>query len=161
MLITNKKGKFMKQKLGPKLGTLYQRSWKLFLFSIFISFLGIIFFHTHILILCVIGIMLFSSGIYYLLDLLFHYIIVYQNGFRVKLCVFIPSIIILYHEIDLLEQEKRKYHFLGHLYFRTYYHFIHIPYDTLFTVSEKEYHNLSFLLDKINMVTFQKQKSRL
>lgn len=146
----------MKQTLGSKLGILYKRNWLLFLFSIFVAILGIIFFQTHILVLCVIGMMLFSIGIYYLLDLLFSHIIVYQNGFCVKRFLFMPSLVIPYREIDVLEQEKRKYRFLGHLDFRTYYHFIHKPYDTLFTVTKKEYFNLSFLLDKMNTLTFQK-----
>ena len=74
----------MKKDLGTKLGILYKRNWGLFFFSIVAAILGIFFFQTHILILCVIGMMLFSIGIYYLFDLLFTRIIVYQNGFCIK-----------------------------------------------------------------------------
>ena len=135
----------MKKDLGTKLGILYKKNWVLFFFSIVAAILGIFFFQTHILILCVIGMMLFSIGIYYLFDLLFT---------RIILCI--PSTIITYQEIDELEQEQRKHYFLGHLNFRTYYHFIQKPYNTLFTVSKKEYFDLSFLLDKMNTVSFQK-----
>lgn len=146
----------MKKDLGTKLGILYKRNWGLFFFSIVAAILGIFFFQTHILMLCVIGMMLFSIGIYYLFDLLFTRIIVYQNGFCIKHFLCIPSTIITYQEIDELEQEQRKHYFLGHLNFRTYYHFIQKPYNTLFTVSKKEYFDLSFLLDKMNTVSFQK-----
>ena len=156
MYITNKKEHIMKQQLGSKVGILYKRNWSLFLFSIILAIIGIILFQTHIWILCIIGMMLFSVGIYYLLDLLFSHIVIFQNGFCVKHFLCTPVLLIPYHEIDVLECERRKYYFLVNLHFSTYYHFIHKPYDTLFTVSEKEYHNLSFLLDKMNMVTFQK-----
>lgn len=146
----------MKQQLGSKVGILYKRNWSLFLFSIILAIIGIILFLTHIWILCIIGMMLFSVGIYYLLDLLFSHIVIFQNGFCIKHFLCIPSTIITYQEIDELEQEQRKHYFLGYLNFRTYYHFIQKPYNTLFTVSKKEYFDLSFLLDKMNTVSFQK-----
>lgn len=146
-----------KKELGKKLGTLYKRNWSLFLFSILIAFVGIFFFQTYKLILCVIGMMFFSTGLYFLFDLLFTRIVVYQNGFCVKQFLHFPKTSILYSEVDQLEEEKRKRNVLWHLKFRTYYHFMHKPYDTLFTVSKNEYFHVPFLLDKIGNVSVNNQ----
>lgn len=157
MMIT---GDHMKQELGEKLGILYKRNWPIFFGSLILLLLGFSFFQLHSFLFSLFGMLLFSTGFYYLIELFFTYIIVYENGFCLHQLFSKPQIY-YFHEIDLLEEEKRKSQFLWHTKFHTYYHFMKAPFQTLLTLSKTDFFDLSFLLEKVEKEPFQIEESSL